>query len=249
MDRPCIGAIASCPSSDAGLCDPVCNTRCGQCFEKCSVNAAGALTCNAPTAGSPGLLESCAQTAFGAMQTDNCAPGQVCIAPRGNQCFSRCYQFCRTSSDCTNGAACSIDAGGGNSLCDVPPAACDPVLHAAGIFQYSHCPGTNLVGCYLSSDTLTTLCDCQDTPPANSTGRIGESCVRSRDCFAGLICYDPTGHDNKTCRKVCRLPGDGGVDLTRVDAGEQGCSNDPKLCLPILLPNGTLSTTFGFCND
>ena len=248
-DRPCTGAIASCQPTDAGLCDPVCNTGCG-CLEKCSVNAAGELTCNGPTAGSPGLLGACAQTNFGSKQTDNCAPGQVCAAPRGNQCLSRCYQFCRANSDCTNGASCSIDAGGGNSLCDVPPVPCDPVLHAAMFSQYSGCTGNNFIGCYLSSDTLNTVCDCQDSPPPNSSGAKGDSCTRSRDCFAGLVCYDPTGHDNKKCWKVCRLKGDGGVDLTRTDAGEQGCSNnDPTLCLPIHLSSGTDSTTFGFCND
>ena len=249
-DRPCIGAIAGCQPSDAGLCDPVCNTGCG-CHEKCSVNGNGELTCNAPTTtGSPGLLGSCDPTTVSPTQTDDCQPGQVCVAPRGNQCLSRCYQFCRSNSDCTNGASCSIDAGSGSSLCDVPPVPCDPVLHAAALSQYSNCTGNPFLGCYLSSDTLNTVCDCQDSPPPNSSGGLGQSCTRSRDCFAGLVCYDPTGHDNKTCRKVCRLPGDGGVDLTRVDAGEQGCSNnDPTLCLPIHLSNGTDSTTFGFCND
>ena len=249
VDRPCTGAIASCQPSDAGLCDPVCNTRCG-CLEKCSVNTAGVLTCNAPTAGPPGLLGPCAQIDFGSKQTDNCAPGQVCATPRGDTCNPRCYQFCRTNSDCTNGASCSIDAGGGNSLCDVPPVACDPVLNAAMHLQYSHCTGDKYLGCYLSSDTGNTICDCQDSPTPPATGSVGQSCNRSRDCFPGLVCYDPANHDNKKCWKVCRLPGDGGVDLTRTDAGEQGCSNnDPTLCLPILLSNGSLSTTFGFCND
>jgi hypothetical protein len=248
-DRPCTGAIASCQQSDAGLCDPVCNTGCSDCFDKCSVNAAGNLTCNAPTAGSPGLLGACAQTDFGSKQTDNCAPGQVCAAPRGNQCDSRCYQFCRTNSDCSNGASCSIDAGGGQSLCDVPPVPCDPVLNAAKTPQFSHCTGNTFIGCYLSSDSLNTVCDCQDSPPDGSSGSNLQPCNRSRDCFPGLVCIDPTGR-GKQCRKICRLPGDGGVDLTKTDAGEMGCNNnDPTLCLPFLLSNGTLSTTFGFCND
>jgi hypothetical protein len=247
-DRPCTGAIASCQPSDAGLCDPVCNTGCS-CLKKCSVNGNGELTCNVPTAGSPGLLGTCAQTAFGSTQTDNCAPGQVCVAPRGDECLLRCYQFCRTNSDCTNGASCSIDAGSGASLCDVPPFPCDPVLNAAKFPQYSNCPGGNFVGCYLSGNSLDTVCDCQDSPPDGSSGSNLQACVRSRDCFPGLVCIDPTGR-GKQCRKVCRLPGDGGANLTKTDAGEQGCANnDPTLCLPFLLSNGMPSTTFGFCND
>ena len=249
VDRPCTGAIASCQPSDAGLCDPVCNTGCS-CLKKCSVNGNGELTCNVPTTThSPKLLEACDPTAVSLAQTDDCAPGQVCIAPRGDGCSARCYQFCRTNTDCTNGASCSIDAGAGYSLCDVPPAQCDPVLNAAATPQFSHCSGNTFIGCYLSSSTQDTICDCQDSPPPQSTGGILQPCTRSRDCFAGLVCYDATGR-GKVCRKVCRLPGDGGVDLTKTDAGEQGCSNnDPTLCLPMLLGDGTLSTTFGFCND
>jgi hypothetical protein len=253
-DRPCTGtvAMASCPQADAGagLCDPVCNTGCGECYQKCSVNGNGALTCNVPTTTrSPGLLGTCDPTTVGPKQTDDCQPGQICADPGQNQCGPRCYQFCRTSSDCANGASCSRDAGGGYSLCDVPPIACDPVLNAAKFPQYSNCSGNTFVGCYLSANTLDTTCDCQDTPPGQSSGSVLQACDRSRDCFPGLVCYDATGK-GKVCRKVCRLPGDGGVDLTRADAGEQGCNNnDPTLCLPMLLGDGTLSKTFGFCND
>jgi hypothetical protein len=59
---------------------------------------------------------------------------------------------------------------------------------------------------------------------------------------------DFTGTGKKQCKKACRLPGDGGVDLTKRDAGESGCV-DYKNCLPFLVSSGTSSSTFGFCNE
>jgi hypothetical protein len=250
VDRPCTGAIASCSPSDAGMCDPVCNTRCGECYQKCSVNSNGALTCNEPyktslTAG--GLLQLCSQYAVATdptTQSDNCGPGQVCVT--ANNCGSRCYQFCRTNSDCTNGASCSRSAGGGYMTCDVPPVDCDPVIGAASKTS-SGCPGmtaTSLFGCYLSATTPTTLCDCQNS---NGLGTEGSACSHSRDCFAGLICIATSTSQPTTCRRVCRLPGDGGVVVSQQDEG--GCKSGPTACTLIAFPNGTTNPTYGFCND
>jgi hypothetical protein len=245
-DRPCIGAIASCQPSDAGMCDPVCNIGCGECYQKCSVNGNGALTCNAPMGpNSPGLVSGlCDPTVVGPAQTDDCQAGQVCV--KENLCGYRCYQFCRASSDCTNGASCSLDAGGGYSLCDVPPITCNPAYGVAG-GATSQCPGAtanSLFGCYLSATSTATLCDCQNT---NGGGVAGSRCSHSRDCYPGLVCYDPTSSNPKTCRRVCRLPGDGGVDLTQ--PGEGGCASGVQACTPIAFPDGTTNPTFGFCND
>jgi hypothetical protein len=248
VDRPCTAQVANCRPPDGGttgMCDPVCNTGCGECHEKCSVNSSGALTCNEPMGTPTGLFGTCGQTNFGAIQTDNCQPGQLCVAKNTCSTTGECYQFCRTNADCSGGASCSRDAGGGYSFCDVSPFACDPVVGAAK--TNSGCPGGQFVGCYLSASTNSTLCDCQFTS-SGSAGAIHSSCTQSRDCFAGLICIDPTGHDNKTCLKVCRLPGDGGVDLTRKDAGEGECT-DLSLCSPIALANGTTNPTYGVCNE
>jgi hypothetical protein len=248
VDRPCTGEVANCSApGDAGMCDPVCNRGCGECYQKCSVNSLGALTCNVPTPANPppGLFGTCGQTNFGATQTDNCQPGQLCVTQDTCSTSGECYQFCRTSADCSGGASCSRDAGGGYSFCDVPPFGCDPVVNAAT--NNSGCSGGQFVGCYLSASSNNTLCDCQFTT-SGSSGAIHSACTRSRDCFAGLICIDPTGRNNKTCKKVCRLPGDGGVDLTRKDAGEGECT-DLSLCSQILLEDGTTNPTYGFCNE
>jgi hypothetical protein len=239
---PCLDAIANCQPSDAGMCDPVCNTRCGECHQKCSVNTNGDLTCNAPyPAGSAvGVFGQCSQMSTGPDQTDNCAPGEFCYA--AGECGSRCVRICRTNSDCPNNASCSRDAGGGNKFCDAPPVACNPVKGAAINQQYSGCVGPpTTLNCYVSSaDFTATLCDCEF-----AGGRFSDPCVTSRDCFAGLVCYDPTGGTapSAKCYPICRLPGDGGVDETRTDAGEQGCSGGPGNCLPFDPPN----PTYGYC--
>ena len=248
MDAGCTGSIPSCPSTDAGLCDPVCNTRCG-CLDKCSVNTNGALTCNPPfqtklTGG--GLLQLCSNYAVATdptTQSDNCGPGQVCVT--ANNCGARCYQFCRTSNDCTNGASCSRDAGGGYMTCDVPPFDCDPVIGAASKTS-SGCPGmtaTSLFGCYLSATTKTTLCDCQNS---NGNGIEGSPCSHSRDCFAGLICIATSSAQPTSCHRVCRLPGDSGA---AVSPDEGGCKSGPPACTPIPFSDGTTNPTYGFCND
>ncbi len=257
VDYPCLAPpMASCQSSDAGMCDPVCNTGCGHCYEKCSVNTSGALTCNAqckvingtttcplpPATPLPGLLQLCDQFTHDSLPTDDCAAGQVCLA--ANACGSRCYQFCRTNTDCPTNATCSKDVGGGNSVCDVPTMTCDPVNGAARTPSTSGCPGTT--SCYLSATSGNTLCDCQNNRTDTKNGAPGDPCVRSRDCFGGLVCIDPTSTSTmKFCYKVCRLPGaDGGVDA---GTGEIGCVTSS--CSPILLPDGTTNPTYGFCNE
>ena len=251
IDRPCIGSVASCRPSDAGLCDPVCNTGCKNCYEKCSVNGNGALTCNAPMGPrSPGLLDPCDQTStFSSAETDDCQPGHLCA--NINSCLGRCYQFCRTGSDCANGASCSRDAGGGFTICDVPTVACDPVAGAAsGSSGNSGCTGGLTVNCYLSATSKNTLCDCQNVR-ANGTGNgtKGDFCTHSRDCFPGLVCLDAGGTGSMQCWPVCRLPGDGGVDITNTGAGEQKCTTGPGACQSIRLSDGSTNPTFGFCND
>lgn len=240
----CLTPIANCPRSDAGACDPVCNVGCAVCNQKCSVNTAGGFTCNelSPAGTVVGALGACQPSQSSsdpATQSDNCAPGSACVAH--NACGARCYQFCRVDGDCQTGASCSIDAGAGNSFCDVPPVACDPVSGAASKLGSSGCPSA-VQSCYISGDNGMTTCDCYQ-----GAGKgFGVPCAHSRECYGGLACTDPFGH-GKACYKVCRLPSpDGGADLTRADAGESGCN--PASCTPMLLTvNGNLTTVYGVC--
>jgi hypothetical protein len=226
------------------LCDPVCNTGCSQCYQKCSVAPTGDLTCNTPympTLPPLGVLAGPCQTSQSSgdptTQTDNCQPGTACV--QHNVCGPRCYQFCRADTDCQTNAQCTIDAGGGNKYCDVPTMPCNPVAGAADKVGSSGCPGT-VQTCYLSSDTGHTTCDCYTSPGLGH----GASCVHARDCYPGLTCTDPFGNMGKKCYKVCRLPSDAGA----ADPSEKGC--DVATCIPIVLTNGSgLTATYGVCPE
>ena len=234
VDHSCLAPVgnANCPAdAGAGLCDPVCNTGCGSCTDKCSVNTEGTLTCNPlgpPGAPTVGLLQYCQQESpqDKSMQTDNCAPGQVCLS--ASLCpLPRCYQFCRTGTDCSNGASCSRDAGGGNKFCDVPMVVCNPLPGAT-----TGCGSSN-IGCYLSGTSLNTLCDCQFQRSDNKNGILRDPCTHSRDCLPGYVCTNPTGTGGQ-CYPVCMLPQDGGT-TTSTCAGA---------CMPLSASN----TVYGFCN-
>jgi hypothetical protein len=233
-DVPCLPAVANtnCPEGNsAGICDPVCNRGCGHCYEKCSIAATDSgLACNAPVMPTVQLLaDQCGFSSPGtSAQTDNCGPGQVCITA---ECANRCYQFCRTSADCTN-ATCSRDAGGGFLACDVPYVNCDPVRGVAA--NESQC-GSSVKGCYLSATGSKTLCDCPFGQPKGT----GTSCSHSRDCSPGLVCYNATGLGSE-CYPICRLQTDGGA---APQAGESPCTGSVT-CQA--LPG---QTVYGYCNE
>jgi hypothetical protein len=227
------------PVDAGGMCDPVCNTGCGSCNEKCSVNSQKTETCNPlfnAGGSTPSLFGTCQARNVGtASQSDNCAAGQVCL--QLTTCNFECYQFCRSDADCS-GSTCTRDLGNGRLGCEVPPADnCDPVKLKTGASD--GCPGGNLSSCYLSGTTEHTVCDCQNN---GTSGSVSSPCTQSRDCFPGLVCADEGR--GAQCYQVCRLPGDGGVDLTRADAGEQECTTT---CIPFPLTNGTNSATYGVC--
>ena len=124
----CLTPVSNCTTTyvDGGACDPVCNVGCGSCDKKCSVNSAGARTCNAPVGTLAGLMKSCLVTQTSgnpSTQTDNCGPGQVCLEP--STCGAQCYQFCRNDLDCPS-QNCGRDLGNGLKACDVPLVNCDP---------------------------------------------------------------------------------------------------------------------------
>ncbi len=192
---PCFEPKQSCDPSDAGTCDPYCQSGCAGCREKCSVNTAGALTCNVPTKTTfAGLLRACAIDNKGLPdQTDDCEPGHVCIDT--DVCFARCFRFCRSDQDCDN-AFCDRTIAGGRTVCSVPVVdTCSPLM----------VPGNTGCGigmaCYLSATHAEhTFCDC---PGGNGTE--GADCSRSRDCNPGLACaYVPT-RGKSICQQVCEL--------------------------------------------
>jgi hypothetical protein len=223
----CVDARGACtPTPGGGLCDPYCQTGC-ECPKKCSVNTAGAATCNAIAGGQQRtLLQPCqVQEAGTANQIDQCAPGLVCLA---DSCGSgggtgRCYQFCRNDGECTN-APCSVALGGGFKVCDVPYDDCVPLPSSAN----TGCMGAAL-GCYLStSDPSKTICDCEFPP---GRGQM-DLCTYSRECHVGLVCVDVKAMGFKECTPVCRLavPNDCTVGTCR-----------------IYMENGVANATYGYC--
>src|SRR5690349_13274601 len=87
VQTPCFDAMPNCEPSDAGICDPFCQSGCGDCHQKCSVSTASELTCNPPTKIKlAGTLEACSIAFRGSsMQADDCAQGSVCVDE--NVCF------------------------------------------------------------------------------------------------------------------------------------------------------------------
>jgi len=222
------GPRPGCDPSDAGVCDPFCQTGCDGCRKKCSVNTLQSLTCNdVPTGSIAGLMQFCNQYSTDLpAQTDNCGPGQVCIE---DGCFPRCYQFCRQDSDCTN-AGCNREViDGGQKICDVPFVDCTPL----GGSMNMGCGVGGTMACYLSSSHPNrTICDC----PFMAVGANGP-CTRSRDCIPGLACVDRGPMQPGICLQVCRLNTD--------DCG----TGNPEACRQYAgKPTNTVKhPTFGFC--
>jgi len=232
----CLPKVNNCTTTfDGGACDPLCNVGCSACDQKCSVNTAGARTCNAPAGTPANLMERCFLTQSGgdlSTQTDNCGPGQVCIEP--TTCGPLCYHFCRSDADCP-GQRCGRALGNGVKVCDAAFTNCDPTTT-------NSCAAGAQAVCYMSQDNGLTICDC---PNNVNLGRLKEPCKESRDCYPGLVCYNATGQVGASlCRRACRLQSDGGAS----DAGASTCSS-PGACAPMRLSTGMLTTTWGYCNE
>jgi hypothetical protein len=230
----CFDARADCiPGS--GTCDPYCQIGC-ECGAKCSINTVGLLTCNPPRAAQfpRTVMQDCDQVISSgtADQTDNCAPGLVCVE---EGCFPRCFQFCRSDADCPS-SACTRDIGGqssGQKVCEVPFAdTCVPLQQNSGCG-----PATSGMACYISSTNPShTICDC----PLDVMGP-NAPCSRTRECIRGLACVDrgPSGA-SPTCLQVCRISDNGVNDCPTHTAGS---------CHPYFgVPAGAISnSTYGYC--
>jgi hypothetical protein len=220
----CNMPVAGCSADTSKGCDPVCQVGCTGCHQKCSVTTSGAPTCNEPPADSPrprGLLEGCNPVSSGApQQTDDCAPGLVCLA---DHCGARCYHFCKTDNDCGPMTPCSKDAGGGVKVCDLPFMDCNAAK--GGMDDGCGTPSDNIT-CFLSmTQADRTFCDC-----SSGGGRPNTACTTTADCIRGLVCAGSAG--SAQCRQVC--------DLSK---GSADCQFGTGMCTPL---NG--GTKFGYCN-
>lgn len=227
---PCYDARPNC-TPGAGMCDPYCQSGCG-CRQKCSINTLENLTCQpVGGGGTPAIYEACVIQFQGASnQTDNCAPGQVCVI---DNCARHCYEFCRNDNDCTNAACDREVVDGGQKVCDVQYVpGCVPLQGSAN----TGCgPATGTMSCYISSaHPDQTLCDC----PAGAGGPTAP-CKHSRDCNRGLACVD-RGGEPPQCLAVCDR---------QATTGASACNSNPAACHPYYgNPMGSVAhPRYGYC--
>jgi hypothetical protein len=220
---PCLDARPACDPSDAGVCDPYCQSGCAGCRDRCTVSPAGAAVCKMVGTTTIGALKLCDSSS---VATDNCAPGLVCM---NDNCGGRCYQFCRTDADCP-GASCSRTAPGGQPVCDVPYVdTCVPTPSSNG--GQTGC-SSGAQACYVSfSHPTRTVCDC------TGGGMPSSPCAGSRDCLAGLLCVDPNGLGQQQCLPVCVLALSG-ADCTNGGTCHQYTGNSAT---------NPANATYGYC--
>jgi hypothetical protein len=217
----CAPPIASCTTSAAGMCDHVCQTRCG-CGQRCAF-VGGVAACVPPAETPVALGGACSE------KGDDCAAGTVCLNEASPACKSHCYRYCRTDADCSGGARCSfeVEVGGATvaKACSAPPETCDPTGEARCLDAGRPAP---TFGCYVLSAQAPDLaaCDCA------GNRKLGQACMFEHECAPGLECIR-VGSAEGACRQVCRL-------------GAAGSCPGGAACAPL----GTAaapSTVFGYC--
>jgi hypothetical protein len=173
-------------------CNPICQTQCN--CGRCSFDGT-ALKCTPP--GTKEIGDIC--TPGG----DDCDTGLVCL---GEGCggIGRCYQFCSWTSGTTT-RVCPSSSGGCNTtvndsngnqtnytVCDQPPATCDPV-------KGTGCANAALA-CYANGDT--TFCECKGSK------QLGQMCNSTSDCQPGYTCLSTGAGAQAMCFKACAKAAD-----------------------------------------
>jgi hypothetical protein len=194
------------PPSTTDTCDPVCQTGCNSCNQKCSYpydDFTSKPMC-APTPIAPSaFFGPCATSTL--TRDDVCVPGAICLDPtNGGALEGLCFRLCRSEAECA-AVACSERKGSkgtGPLVCDphydscaLAGNCCDPLAGATGAAATASkvCPPGQF--CYLVSPDeghSRTVCDYT----VGGSG-IGQNCGASRDCFQKLTCV------GGLCRQVC----------------------------------------------
>jgi hypothetical protein len=195
-------SVPSCVPSTTGICDPVCQTgACDWCAQKCSyvVGSAGGVPACAGT-GAGLVFQPCAVRSSGTpQQSDDCAPGGICLAPVIGDSPAYCFSLCRTSADCLGGVACGqrrlSAASGLVAVCDPAYDQCGPDGTCCDPVANLGCPANRvclLVTPDLGSGHSRTVCEF-----AYGDGRDGSPCSSARDCQIRNTCVDGS------CRVLC----------------------------------------------
>ena len=205
----CSALFPSCtPPSTTDTCDPVCQTGCNACNQKCSYPyddlTSKPMCTPKPTAPSD-FFGPCATNTLA--RDDVCVPGAICLDPTNEGApKGLCFRLCRSEAEC-EAVACSErkgSTGSGPLVCDpsydscaLAGKCCDPLASGTG----AAAPGSKVClppggqFCYLVSPDAghsRTVCDYT----VGGLG-IGQPCGASRDCFQKLTCV------GGGCRQVC----------------------------------------------
>jgi hypothetical protein len=189
-------------TNPSGACDPVCQSGCGSCSDKCTNNGAGNV-CVAATVPAAGNYDSCSP------DRDTCTAGAVCLGEFNEQkCGAHCYRFCRVDSDCKGPAGNQIARCTGeaqNASGDVIYKHCSPRIETCNpAGPNPRCQGASAIdrpspafACYMLSwqHPDESVCECAGTLPD------GAPCSREYECVPGHECLK-VGTDTR-CRKLC----------------------------------------------
>lgn len=192
-----------------GACDPVCQTGCLGCDEKCTIDTTGVAAC-VKVGGAKKALEGCdIETVPGSnVPRDNCAPGSVCLNPDYISTSSAwCFTLCASDNDCPGSrcvprpvAAATATSAPVAQVCDVPFTECDPIKNTG-------CTDPDRKYCYLippdPGGASRTVCEF-----TTGNSGAGKTCAWSRDCFPKLVCPPTVG------RCVAPCTNDGSVTCT-----------------------------------
>jgi hypothetical protein len=167
-------------TSKAQVCDPVCNTGCGN-GERCDVYDVNQGQCIPQDNG--GVGNNCTVD----MNSDTCGPKLICL--------DTCFRLCYSDADCQADACCDspiqFDDGTDSGFKSCSPSdGCDPSV-------MNSCP--NGQACYFST--------CPNSPGGSGCTsqigktQIGQACTYTNDCVPGTSC----SQEDKKCYPVCKL--------------------------------------------
>ena len=194
-------SVSGCAPNSVGRCDPVCQTgACDWCTEKCTYAYGGGgpvPTCASKGAGT--VSGACKVVSAGSsQQVDDCAPGNICLAPMIGDNLTYCFILCRSASDCPYvqcGQRKLSAAGGFVDVCDPPYDQCGKDGNCCNPLTDSGCDANRfclLVSPDGGSGHSRTVCEY-----AYGDGRNGSPCNSARDCQTRNTCV------NNACMQVC----------------------------------------------
>jgi hypothetical protein len=192
-----VSEVAAFPGAARFCCDPSAQD-CGA-GQRCNLVGAGpnnavALTACVPE-GAVASGDACVR-ADGRLGADQCARGLTCVNFGQAMVSQRaCQPLCRSTADCTGGAACIV-------VSDAPRAG---VCRAPCEVLGTNCPAGTCrhATSWGAADPATAPAVTATTCQPVGTAEENATCAANNDCAANLTCARRTGADPLTCRRIC----------------------------------------------